>query len=310
MCHTTRLLAILLICLAITACSHAQDDGVPEILVVATYGVWPFVNGTDAGSGFEPAVMRALCYHLNITCQFISAASLEDRLEIVNKPVSDGGADCSLGSISVTPARKKVVDFVQPYHFSSGVIFFAPAGSVNTEQGWAGLKGKSVCVRDGYYASDVVSPYGINLSIVPTNSTAAESQKLVQERIVSGKCIGYLSDSSFAEVSGFPQVRLPPLETAPYGIALAKGRDSLRMALSAASVEIMNEGAVSDIFKIENEYLVSYGLSPNIDVADMVAALSYYDFSDSVLHPVSSSAKLTTVKYVFITWFVLLLAVI
>lgn len=254
--------------------------------------------------------MRALCSHLNLACKFISASSLEDRLESVNKPVADGGADCSLGSISVTEARKAVVDFVQPYYFSSGVILFAPPGSVDIEQGWEGLKGKSVCVRDGYYASDAVSPYGINLSIVPTNSTAEESEKTVKERIASGQCIGYLSDSSFAQVSGFPQVRLPPLETAPYGIALAKGRAGLRQALSAASVEIMNQGPISDILKLENEYLVAYGLSPNIDVADMVAALSYYDFSDNVVKPSTSYAKLPIWNYARITVFVLLLVAI
>ena len=104
--------------------------------------------------------MRAICNKLNTTCQFISSPSLEDRINIVNKPISEGGADCSVGSISVTDARKNVVDFIQPYYFSSRVILFAPAGSVNIDQGWEGLISKTVCVRDGYYAADAVSPYG------------------------------------------------------------------------------------------------------------------------------------------------------
>ena len=44
--------AFLFISLAIIALSRADDDNdVPQVLVVATYGVWPFVNGTDAGTG-------------------------------------------------------------------------------------------------------------------------------------------------------------------------------------------------------------------------------------------------------------------
>ena len=135
-------------------------------------------------------------------------------------------------------------------------------------------------------------PYaGINLSIIPTNSTAEASRKIVQQRIDNGECIGYLSDSNFAEISGFSQVNLPPLETAPYGIALAKGRDELRRALSGASVDLMNQGDVSDIIKIENEYLVAFGLSPNVDVADMVAAISHYDFSDTPIKPASNGKR-------------------
>jgi polar amino acid transport system substrate-binding protein len=71
--------------------------------------------------------------------------SLDARLDAV----VDGEVDFSISSISVTEARKTIVDFVEPYYYSAGATLFAPEGTVSVEEGWEGVEEETMCIEQG-----------------------------------------------------------------------------------------------------------------------------------------------------------------
>jgi polar amino acid transport system substrate-binding protein len=81
--------------------------------------------------------------------------------------------DVSIGSMTITPARQKTLDFTDPYYYTSGQIFVKKGGTQIT--GPADLAGKTVGVGDGttYYqylkdkTTAVVKGYKTDLDAVP-----------------------------------------------------------------------------------------------------------------------------------------------
>lgn len=218
--------------------------------------------------------MKYVCEILNTTCTYVPVKSLDERLTAV----ADGKADFGISSITVTPKRAEIVDFVKPYYYSAGVsLYDAESGVDLASGGWEGLRGKTVCSEAGYYYNEIFpSKYGINIKVMDWNaSTTHEQQDAdVAAAVKDGSCVGYLSDS-FTEKAANSQ--LPPLEVEPYGIVVSKSNPELRRQLSAALVEAMGSGADSEILKLEAQEVVAKGVAANDDLPVVVAAVSDFD---------------------------------
>ncbi|GAB4815604.1 hypothetical protein N2152v2_008060 [Parachlorella kessleri] len=285
---TTVLLALL--SAVLSAAAQGADGSVYAVpSAPAKVGVWsqnsaPFysmqANGSD--TGFEVALRQSLCQSAKLDCKVVLLPNLADRLTAL----TNGSVDFVVGSFSVTPDRMKEIDFVQPYYYSAGAALYAPDATHAqlAQGGWQGLRGKPVCVLEGYYALDAIkSTYGANVIPIANNDEGISKVK-------AGQCVGIINDSTQSAFTrqvpstkldgweGISQVAgLPPILTQPYGVAVAKGNAGLAMRLASALVDDMKEGPNSPILQWEKEYVVGAGFPPNPQLNATVNAISSFE---------------------------------
>eukprot|EP01025_Chloroclados_australasicus_P006212 TRINITY_DN12019_c0_g2_i2.p2 TRINITY_DN12019_c0_g2~~TRINITY_DN12019_c0_g2_i2.p2 ORF type:complete len:197 (+),score=28.94 TRINITY_DN12019_c0_g2_i2:85-675(+) len=126
---------------------------------------------------------------------------------------------------------------------------------------------KNVCVLDEYYAiPGIVSKYGANV---------IELENLVVENVLDGTCDYIIADST-GQIEGMVESQNSFIEFGePYAIAVSQEqKDTLGKNISAALVDIMDDGAESEILQFEQENLVAFGFAPNKKLADIVMTIT------------------------------------
>jgi polar amino acid transport system substrate-binding protein len=152
-----------------------------------------------------------------------------------------GRFDVSIGSMSVTPARKKVVSFTGPYYFDEGQVFVTTGGTLIT--GPADLNGKTVGVGAHTTCYDylkkntdaIVKTYGTDLDAVPDllNGTLdfwMTHPVTGHEAILEGKAL---------EFSG------KPLYYGDIAIAVKKDESDWRALLNYTVKQMHRDGSLS-----------------------------------------------------------------
>lgn len=61
---------------------------------------------------------------------------------------------CRLPGITITPERRKLVQFVFPSYYSAGAALFAPGGAIDGVGSWEDLSGQTVALLEGSYILD------------------------------------------------------------------------------------------------------------------------------------------------------------
>lgn len=140
----------LLICLILllTACGAARPESLmdDEVVVVAIRSDVPLISfkGQDgAYAGFNIDVAEDLLSRLGKRIRWLEITA-GDQLTVL----TDGRADLVFAHMSVTPERKKVIDFAGPYHVDFQDIAVRPAdkGAVRDVRDLAGRK---ICLVRG-----------------------------------------------------------------------------------------------------------------------------------------------------------------
>ncbi|KAL4451634.1 hypothetical protein ABPG75_007296 [Micractinium tetrahymenae] len=273
---------------------------------------WPFSGYQQGASGqmelqgFEVVLMQALCQAANLKCTPVVLSTLEERLDAV----SNDSLTLSISSLSVTPARAAVVQFIKrvhgfwglataveslPYYYSTGVALFGDTskqgleifgsgsqpGGQTAATGWRGAfggsfpLGQTLCFVQGYYAVPfVLADFGgqLKVDLSPTLEEAAAKVK-------SGKCAALAYDSATpASVVGLPLLNAPQVYVAPYGIALQQqaANSELEARLSWAMTGLMSQGNDSVILQLEQQWLVPFGVGPSSALHSVVDAISFF----------------------------------
>lgn len=140
----------LLICLILllTACGTARPQSLmdDETVVVAIRSDVPLISfkGRDDGyDGFNIDVAKDLLSRLGKRIRWLEIAA-GDQLTVL----TDGRADLVFAHMSVTPERKKVIDFAGPYHVDFQDIAVRPAdkGAIRDVRD---LEGRKICLVRG-----------------------------------------------------------------------------------------------------------------------------------------------------------------
>ena len=114
-------------------------------------------------STFEVKIANGICDRLNVTCRFVPVAA--QRLGEREEVLQTGTVDVVVARFSVTAARSRVVNFVQPYYFSTSSTLYVrggwaraadlrgsfPADLSSEEVVLRATAGSSVCYREGWY---------------------------------------------------------------------------------------------------------------------------------------------------------------
>lgn len=263
-------LALLLLFTGTTAQLDSQER-LP--VTVGVYGWNKPHFWTDAGggnyTGFVAEVLDWVCDRGSLECSEVPIDSLDDMIP----SVKNGTVDFIVGTLSMTPARARQVDFVHPAFYSGGAALFVAPGleEAAAAMGWDGLRGQKLCMVSSYYAADgLVSEYGI----VPVKlARQAQAAAAVQ----AGDCFAFVGDAGTMGLDLTEVAGLAPVMTAPYTIPIAKNATRLRRRLSAALVEAMQDGNQSPVLEWEKDHLTDAGLQPNAELQAVVSAISYFE---------------------------------
>ena len=212
----------------------------------------PFSEVTPSGElkGFDIDIAHALCEEMQVECELV-----QQDWDGIIPALNARKYDAIVASMSITPERKKSVDFTNKY-YQSPAKFVRKKGS-GIEITEEGLKGKTVGVqRATIHDNYISSEYGDDVEI---KRYATQDEAYLD--MVAGRVDLLLADST-ALSEGFLKTEQgqdyefvgPDLTDPKYfgegaGIAVRKGDDELRLRLNAAIDEIRKNGTYDRIAK-------------------------------------------------------------
>src|SRR5271156_3493636 len=232
--RSRRLAGGLLIALAALApTAIAQADVLDQIrargrLVVGTkadYQPFGFRDPPGALIRVEPDLARDIAATLGVTLELVPVTASNRIVLLV-----DGKLDLVIATMNDTLERRKLVDFVQPSYYASGVNVLAPR-SLQLHV-WQQLRGKTICTIEGaFYTSEIEQRYGSELLMF--KSTGEMYDALRHERCVSAvyddtAIIGKLQDSDWREF----EMPLRSILVEPWAVAVKPGETRLEKVLS------------------------------------------------------------------------------
>jgi polar amino acid transport system substrate-binding protein len=169
--------------------------------------------------------------------------------------VQAGKANCGAAGMTINDERKESVDFSIPYS-STEQYLIVPAAD-ETLKTVEDLKGKSIGVQEGttsdFLVSDLIAdktldgatltPYktpAAAAAVVGTKVDAVVTDKLTAQIIVEGSNGAYKT---------FPCVKAdgsPVAEVEEYGVAVAKGNETLLAVINEVLTGLINEGKIAE----------------------------------------------------------------
>jgi len=200
-------------------------------LVVSTdpnYAPQSFQNPDGSFQGFDIDVATEVAKRLNVAVEFTTPS-----WDAITAGSWSGRWDVSVGSMTITTPRQKVLDFSPPYYFTPAQMTASTASGITTLDG---LAGKTICVGEsttyldwlngtldlGTYSSTETTPPAGAKAV--TQSTDAECPQLWK----SGRndFEGWLSSSTTVQAAldqGMPLVKVgDPVYYEPLAVAVDK----------------------------------------------------------------------------------------
>jgi len=222
---------------------------------IGTEGAYPPFNYIDKNgkvAGFDIDIAKALCKAAGIKYEFV----IQDWDGIIPGLIAKK-YDCIIASMSITPERKKKVDFTEKY-YQTPVRCVAKADSA-LKYFLDGIKDKTVGVQRGVVAANLVrAKFGDEVKV-----KAYATQDEANMDLASGRSDLVCADSVILQTgfldkkegNGFQFIG-PSFSDAKYlgegiGIAVRKGDDNLRKLFNKAIDEIRNNGEYK---RINNQY--------------------------------------------------------
>jgi polar amino acid transport system substrate-binding protein len=202
-----------------------QARGVLVVGTKADYQPFGFRNASGAIVGFEPDLAMDIATTLGVKLELVPVVS-SNRIPLL----TEGKLDLIIATMNDTPERHKLVDFVQPSYYASGVNTLAPK-SLRLHV-WQQLRGKPICTIDGaFYVDDIKQRY--EPEVLTFKNTNEMYDALRRDRCVSvvyddTAIIGQLQNTDWREF----EMPLLSILVEPWGMAVRLGETRLEKALS------------------------------------------------------------------------------
>ena len=221
------------------------------VIKFATEATYPPFESFDANGkihGFDVDIMNALCKEMKVKCMIINQPwdSLIPGLKI-------GKFDALIGSMNITPAREKVVNFTNPYYNNTGSLIAAT--NENLVFNRQSLYGKTIGVQGGTTFETYLEGQYPNVNI----KTYASTQDAFLD-MQAGRINAVFGDSPIINAWLVKQqnnqytIIGKPVDDPKYfgkgdGIAVNKNNQQLLQALNKAIVKIKTDGTYDKIKK-------------------------------------------------------------
>ena len=146
-------------------------------VVVSTdpnYAPQSIQNPDGTFEGFDIDVATAIADGLGVDIEFVTP-----DWAIITAGGWSGRWDMSVGSMTITSDRQKVLDFTTPYYFTPAQMTASEASGITTLDG---LAGKTVCVGESTTYLDWLQGKKLDFGTMSPNTTPPEGVKVVTQK--------------------------------------------------------------------------------------------------------------------------------
>ena len=235
--------------IAIAAVGHARAGSLDDIrargmLIVGTKADYqPFGFRTDAGTivGFEPDLAAEVAKALGVPVKLVPVVATT-RISLL----ASGDLDLVIATMNDTPDRRKLVDFVEPSYYASGVNVLAPKSA--HLQVWQQLRDKPVCSVEGaFYLAEIKERYGPDLRLYKDTTQ-------VYDAVKAGECVAAYDDAALIGQLQKPEwqdyeMPLRSILVQPWGVAVKQGNAELAAFVGGLVKNWHASGRIEDLEK-------------------------------------------------------------
>jgi polar amino acid transport system substrate-binding protein len=200
-------------------------------LVVSTdpnYAPQSFLKSDGTFEGFDIDVATEIAKRLGVTVDWATP-----DWALITAGGWSGRWDASVGSMTITTDRQKVLDFSDPYYYTPAQMTASTASGITT---LAGLAGKTVCVGEATTYLDWLQGKKLDFGTMSPTTTPPAGVKVVTQK-TDAQCPqlwgagrndfeGFLSSSTTVEgaiKAGLPLVKVgDPVYAEPLAVAVDK----------------------------------------------------------------------------------------
>ena len=246
--RTLLTLSALTLCLAAGA-ALAKDYKELRFGVDPSYA--PFESKAADGSlvGFDIDLGNAICVELKVKCRWVES-DFDGTIPGLKANKFDG----VISSMTVTPAREKVIDFSRELFSGPTALVYKKGSTVGIDL--ASLKGKKVGYEQGTiqeaYAKQVLDKAGVE-------TQAYANQDQVYADLISGRLDASIQDMLQAELGflkspqGVDYEVSPPVDSpllpAKTAVGIAKGNSELKALINKGIQALHDDGTYAAIQK-------------------------------------------------------------
>lgn len=230
------------------------EEGKIQISTDANYAPQSFLRNDGTFEGFDIDVANEIGERLGVEVEFVTPT-----FDLVQAGGWNGQWDVSVGSITITEARKENLDFTEPYYFTPAQMAASEASGITSIDGFAG---ESVCVGaattyldwvngdlqlgDGSQPAEV--PEGLEAVALETDALCAEAIQAGREEFVGW--ISALATIQQAIDGDVPIVTVgDPVFFEPLAVATDKSgpaHDQLQAALDQIVADMHADGTLTE----------------------------------------------------------------
>ena len=222
-----------------TELDQVLETGEISFSMSGQYPPFNFVNENNELAGFDVDVCSEIAQRIGVKPKPLTTA-----WDGIVAGLLAGKYDLICGSMAITDARLKAIDFSDPYYRSGAQLFVHKGSDVtSTDQ----LKGKKIGVTLGTTFDEWVSA---NLPGVEARTYKGVPDMILE--VANGRIDGFITDRivgalAIAEKGAPIQTAGPLLYEERMGIALTQGNPKLRTAINEALAAMKKDGTYHDI---------------------------------------------------------------
>lgn len=209
------------------------------------YPPFEILNADGEPEGFDVDLAKAVCEELGLELNYLPPQAFDS---LPTQVAAGTKMDVAISALTITPPRKEVVDFSDPY-FAEGVNQAIAVKKGSDIKGKDDLAGKKVAVQSGSTPQFWAEENLLDSEIVPlTNNTDAFSA------MMAGQADAVVNDEptsrDFIEKSFKDAVIVEVVPTAEeYGIMVSKDNPELTKAINEALAKIKADGRLDAMYK-------------------------------------------------------------
>ena len=234
-----------------------KKKGVLVVGTKADYRPFGYLDPSGKIVGLEADLAADVAKRLGVKLELVPVVA-SNRIQFLQQ----GKIDLMIATTSDTPDRRKIVDFVDPNYYGSGLNVLAPKSARIT--GWDQLKGKKVCLIQGaFYNKELQEKYGVDGVAFPGTAE-------VYTALRNGNCLAFAYDDTAIvgemlkpEWSAY-EMPLDSILFVPWGIAVKQGEKDLVEFMAKTTIDWHKTGFIQQLEK-------KWGIKPTKFAQDMNA---------------------------------------